>query len=691
MQLPLAFLDPAAIEEVSIEVWKEVFDIEGWPQSLGGRKTSFTHEDIHNSLSKDPPTEGLLLALEALEGLGTEAGREAIASAIQDRGLPPGTLPADKGERDFAMNFYIAQRKNPLLADAFARAQIQVQESGNQRRYNEFVGKRPGSIKKVKEKKAALQEEVLTFCIKSDLGDHVNVEMVEDDGTYIFKILRSHRMQKPLAVVPGSAARATLRFRPVHGDVIHYDAATGRLRIFARASSIVQVYVEALGKALFNDAAFFCGSDVCTLRAIQDRGREALENHGIYGIGRIWMTECLWERGDRELFQIRSNDCFRSMDDLHLPISEGRLLQAKLKCEVIQKSTRPVTVTIRVPSRIEVSQKKHEALIDQVLEAVGIRNSATVPEQADLWALSPWRHPSDVWRILFGPELDRLVRERVLIPVQLSAAAHPSHPGAGLILQAKETAPGDYYGVSDVPEIASRSLTATDLDGLELQPEQLRRFLCERIGTDGGAAWDGGELLELGFITLGEHHIFLVFALAQPRPGIGDRLRARAEDASILVLFPSTKADGGELSCLKLETPLPTKALVLRKGAFACGIANLIPAIHIAPDAARLVVDTRFGKIWVNGVELVDLPQDSHAFRFMALMARSKEPVSHDAIVQELSQYRQDLDAVARQAKNKARQIISKSLAAAGKSFGDDPFPSAGKGCYRCALTPYVR
>jgi RHS repeat-associated protein len=37
------------------------------------------------------------------------------------------------------------------------------------------------------------------------------------------------------------------------------------------------------------------------------------------------MTECLWERGDRELFQIRSTDCFRSMEELGLPLTQGNV------------------------------------------------------------------------------------------------------------------------------------------------------------------------------------------------------------------------------------------------------------------------------------------------------------------------------------------------------------------------------
>ncbi len=280
----------------------------GWPPSLASTRESFVHEDVLRAFEQDNPTDNLLQALEALHTLGSEAGREAIMSAMQDRRLPIGALPADKGEREFALRFYIAQRTDASLADVFIRAQIHVQEGGNHRRYNEFMGKEARCIRGLYAKKEALREEILRFCRESDLGEHVQVEAFEDDGISVFNILRSHRTKKPLAVVPGHLARATIKFRPVHSDVISYDASVGRLRIAARASSMVEFYRALLGKTLFDDECFFDGTAVCSLRVLQERGRRVLEDHGVLGIGRIRMTECLWERGDRELHQIRSAD-----------------------------------------------------------------------------------------------------------------------------------------------------------------------------------------------------------------------------------------------------------------------------------------------------------------------------------------------------------------------------------------------
>ncbi|MGH7603319.1 MAG: hypothetical protein ACRENK_04885, partial [Gemmatimonadaceae bacterium] len=75
MQLAFAFFDAAVIEEVPIDLWREVFDATGWPAALTSKRASFTHEDVLPAL-QDSPSDSLLQALETLHTLGTEAGRE---------------------------------------------------------------------------------------------------------------------------------------------------------------------------------------------------------------------------------------------------------------------------------------------------------------------------------------------------------------------------------------------------------------------------------------------------------------------------------------------------------------------------------------------------------------------------------------------------------------------------------------
>ena len=334
MQLPLAYLDASAIAVVAIELWKDVFDAVGWPASLAEKRDSFEHNEVLTALERDTPTDELLQALEVLHSLGTDAGRDAIIAAMNDRRVDAGTLPSGSGEREFALRLFLAQRTSAPLADVFARAQTEIQESASRRRYNEFLGKEARVVRDIAGKRDALQREVLRFCQQMDLGDHVNVRAFADDNDYLFHVVRSHHTKKPLAVVKGHNAPATIEFRPVHGDIIRYDTALGSLRITARSAPMVDFYRCTFGSVLFDDAAFFSAASVCSLRVLQERGRAVLDEHGMAGIiGRVWMTECLWERGDRDVLQIRSNDCFRHIDELRLQLSEGEFVQAKLKVE----------------------------------------------------------------------------------------------------------------------------------------------------------------------------------------------------------------------------------------------------------------------------------------------------------------------------------------------------------------------
>src|ERR1700692_945435 len=128
MTLPLAYLDVAAIEEVAVDVWTEVFEATGWPMSLAGKKGVIGHAAIAEALRKDTLSDELLHALETLHELGSDAGRDAIVAAMNDRHIPLDTISQSSGEKEFSLRFYLAQRKDAALVDVFVRAQIQDRE-----------------------------------------------------------------------------------------------------------------------------------------------------------------------------------------------------------------------------------------------------------------------------------------------------------------------------------------------------------------------------------------------------------------------------------------------------------------------------------------------------------------------------------------------------------------------------------
>ena len=103
MTLSLAFLDVTAIEEVAVDVWAEVFDATGWPTSIAAKKGSIDHADIVDAFQKDHLSDELLHALETLHELGSDAGRDAIVEAMNDRHIPLDTISQNSGEKEFSL------------------------------------------------------------------------------------------------------------------------------------------------------------------------------------------------------------------------------------------------------------------------------------------------------------------------------------------------------------------------------------------------------------------------------------------------------------------------------------------------------------------------------------------------------------------------------------------------------------
>jgi hypothetical protein len=684
-------MDAAVLEEVSIPLWRTLFDAVGWPASLASKGTGqLTHDDIFQALDGDL-NEELLLALETLQNLGTREGRESIAAVMSDRHMPLDALPHDLGAPEFALHLFLKQRDGGAFADVFAKAQIQVQES-ERRAFNDFAAREPKRVTDAPSKRQGLERELLEFCKAHDLGEHVQVRASkDDDGTLRFQIMRSHFTKTPLAVIHGTAGRAPIKYRPVHADLVRYEEGIGRLRITARAASMVEVYRRLAGRVLFGDDNFFDGAPVCSLHVLLEDGRAALNRHRVYGVGKIWMTDCVWERGDGQRVTIHAPDCFDTIDGLNLKLTEGELLQAKLRMQVTGRSARPLIVAVRTPSRIEVSQPQHEGLVNEVLEAIGIRNAQLALADKTLWSLFPWRQPPVTWRGLFGNETDALVKAGALRTIQLDAIAAPGHPGAGRVLQAEPVSRGDFLGVSAMPEVPSRTLSATDLDGFELDTEAFQSHLRTALGLSGNVLKPSSDgLLDLGLLDLGGYAVRLTYALRQPPSNAAAIVKERAAAGTqCVVLMPTSTDDLVGVPSLLLDSPLPARNTLVRALATKLNLSDKLPARLTAPETARLIVDRPNGVIWFDGIEIAELKKDTHQFRFIERLVEDPHGVvSQDDLAKHISEFRDDPGQVARTAKRKASKAIRDAVKNAGGTC-EDPF-KAESGGYRLTVRAHM-
>lgn len=689
MQRPLAFLDAAAIEEVPISLWKSLFEAIGSPPTLGNGE--LTHADIVRSLTEDAPTDELLLALEAVHQLGTEEGREAIVEALADQDTQ---LDAKgSGPRELALQLFLCQReaKDAALKDAFVRAQIRIQVTGKKARYDEFLGVEARQVNDLKARVDDLRNSMVVYCKDNDLGDHVDVVAFNDEGSVVVQVIHSHRARKPLAVVPGDSRRTMIEFRPVHCDVLRYDTLTGRLRVYARAASLIKHYRGLMGKILFDDPAFFVGG-AYSLKPLQDRGQEVLNNHTMPQVARVRVTEILWDLGDREVVHIRSRDCFARAQQLGLDLTAGDFIEVKMKVLLVRQSTRPVTVTLRAPSRMSVTDRTQEEVIDQYLQQIGVRTRAD--PDFDLWSILHAPQDMHTWRRVLGVDSDRLVTQGVLVKTTLSTVVHPDTADNGPSLAAERTPDGRLYGVSLRDDLDSRTLTPTDVDGASLNFARFASFLRTTLQLSHPSA----DLRDPALIRLGrmEFDALRFEVLLALEPGLPSKLTLsgmQTNGARVVVLVPMGRTvDVSPATLVPLDPPIPDRPWLERAILEATGLESQVPAIRSAPKGARLVIDKCRGKVWVDGIEISGLKPETHPYRLvLALAEASPNPVRTIDLVRQLSPARRDDTAVARKAKTEAKSTIVEALAEQGIDLVDDPFTSNKRGCYRCNLASFVR
>ena len=94
-----------------MDLWRKLFQVVGWPESIKGKKKLLIHEEVLAALQGDVLSDDLLQAIEALNELGTESGRDAIQNAMKDRRVLPEAIPMDVGERELPLILFLAQKK----------------------------------------------------------------------------------------------------------------------------------------------------------------------------------------------------------------------------------------------------------------------------------------------------------------------------------------------------------------------------------------------------------------------------------------------------------------------------------------------------------------------------------------------------------------------------------------------------
>jgi hypothetical protein len=641
--LPLKFQDATAFVELDQTTLRNILDVAGEAERLSGELP--TGVRLQASLNETPPGKELLSALEVIHELGTEEGRNHVLNAADDQELViPGLddLPA----KEFIARVWIQSRKLTKLQVVLERARITALEIGQNRTYREFAPKDIANL-------TALSKEQLKSAISAWYNEKEETPLVdvlpyERDGEWYCEVIKGDPLKRVVEVRDKSLS--PLQYRPASSDVIRYDPQTGRIGIATRSPRLLQDYRKLLGNLAGKDEQFFSNENICSLSELQKHGR-ALFDRTFTGILRIDVVELLWRRGDRDRVLVRGRDCFKVLRDLGAyQLHEGQLVEAKLNI-VISGENRPGHVWIRVPNRIEINAGIHEALIEDMLDEVGIRGVFDEQgKQKNFWELYPWRMDGAAFRRQLPDDFDRLVDEKIIRAAQLEHVTHPDHPAAMDALSVVNVDANTTIGVSEDPAIAPRMLTSSDVGGYALDFERLGQQIAKELGLSGTCSEVRDGLWSLGQRALGSAATIAVFcAMREPHDTTLALMKGLSTSAMSVLIAPRC--------CSPLLT-VPHVSCKMPNGRHQDVLGTIVEHLNLQGQVEpplylreELIVDERRGQAWFRKIPLSALKPGTHAFKFLSMLAATPgSVVSKQKLNETLSPARTD-DTVARKAK----------------------------------------
>lgn len=663
------FFGTIEVEEISIARWRTIFDSLGYPKGLS--RSTLSLPAISGALIGQPITGALFDLLHVNFELGTNEGRDAILEAAAEQKIDTRSWPKDEAPRELAARVWLEQRSDPALAKVVERALMCASGAlGTTRRYRQFGGEARPLRDPVRFSKA-LRRDLAAWCKETHRGDYAEVRVCELGGAVHFELLHGHRIVNK--VVVEAKRRTTISLRPAHSDVVRYEPATGRLGIAAGSAAATDFYRGLFGRVIFGDPTYFQSGRFCTLDPLK-QGRRAFDGPLDPRILRARLVGFVWRAGadDPERYQVTGKDCFRALAATKQDSGEGELLEATIKLEIKRPGGRPRTkrIRIKVPDHLGYERDGDELLVEEFLRTVGFTSRGLgLDDVASFWDLHPWTHSIARWRRSFGGNVDQMVAQGLLVPVERERAEHPDQPHVPAPLRVERLADGEVHGVSEDDDVPSITLRPCDLDGLRIDISALARSIASGLGLTGRVADLDGDaaVFNLGSRDFGGQAIRVFFLARRPRNGaaVGQRLQAVGGGARVVVIVPEGTAQTGNPE-VELGAPCGPFARLLRPLVEAARLQPYVAANLYAPAGARLIVDRLHG-IWVDGRKIDGLAADGHPARLLATLAGANgRPIPLDKLLEAVESMEATPKEAIRKLKKRTLDPIRKTFSAAG-------------------------
>jgi hypothetical protein len=653
--------------EVPASWWVQIFAEAKEPGRIQAETSAEEILSFLNDLSKNSI---LIEALATLFELGTSQGLEHLEEVAEDQGVQLGTSVAEPA-REAAARLWVEAQTRPVLRQALALARLYPPSLESRRTFREFAGAEAGHRREIDP--VALQEAISRWCEEHHRTGVTKVLPLRRGSERHWVVVRGDLMKREPVI--RDEEMAVLDYRPALSDLLRYDPETGRLGISTASPSLVATYRNILGTLIASSGDFFAGENICSLRPLQEKGMALFKGHIGDQIIRVDVVELLWNRGRQEKLWVRSTDCFDTLDSLGAALGEGQLSEAKLKV-YLAGSNRAATVTIKVPNRIEIKPPVHESVIEAFLNEVGIRGvfGDEGSSVQSLWELYPWQWTEAEWRKHLGRDFDRLLCDRLLRPCRLHEVAHPDHPAMGDILEVHAAETG-HLGVSQEPAVRSRSLTASDIGGYDLDIERLAEMLKGSLEILGPLSEPLPGLWMLGCLDLSPVHVLRVLWVArQPDRAMTRQIQDLVAQERGVALVPQGCTIGIELPQVEVAmSQEPGFESLLGKIVEVMELQHAIPPRVWLRNRIDLLIDEQEGMAYFRDVPLTELKAGTQPWDYVvALASAGGSSVAAEDLRQQVNGFR-DPDLI-RKMKSQALKAIKASLIKAGKGtlFPDD-------------------
>jgi hypothetical protein len=657
--LTAGFHDAAVIEALDPSVWLELFDAYGAPPGMNPQTATLEH--IADRLAATGLPESLQGALEWLYNLGSPDGCERLVSSAGEFNVDLRPLQRGLEPVEFVARFAIMAAADQSARRAIERAQTNALIAGHQAsRVHEFRGRALKALIDPEARLMQLRARLIPLFDTQELGDRADVTLRQDAEVTRVIIVRGKRLHAPVSFT--ESGRRRLPHRPVHCDMIVYDAAANLISI-RTSESLVEGYRRIVGEIFWGDAEHLVRS-ACSLEPLKE-GRSMLGRHGCADVRDIRLTYAKFRPHEGGTCEYSDADVFALMSRMRIPVAEGDFVAARFQVSFYGSGRRQMTVEVKPPT-VKAADNARKPVLLGALQNIGVwrvGNDATGPF---FWELAAGVHSREEWTyVLTAGVVDQLLSAKCLVHGKVPSLHHAGAPGAGRVLDVTETDDDPpFYGESVDEHVPGRLLTSSEVEGLELNAPRLAELWANALGCTGAVR----ELALPGLFTLGESKfgsksLHILLALREPRGDIA-KLAPTFPSPSVVIAPRSRNAVTWPMPSVRSESMAPDRQALRRAIVREVHLESEVDARDRARSEDTLIVDAATKRVWLHGIQ-IEIAGAPYIFTMLVAQATQANSIAQkNDLITKLA-WKDGAANTAANAKMKAENLMKAQLKAA--------------------------